>query len=381
MLGGGVLFRSRLTHAIDSSIIAERIAVNHFKLSGKSLSMIRAAVFGHDLGQSPLGHGGDEALKLKLAQHDIDFDDAEGAIKVLTNWSNYGISYKGLNPALGTIRQIALGNHIFAEGDTPNHKSPKKIPKTIKKIDKEFDLELGNWADVEGIIAANADGLSWISEDILTGLVEGIFTLKELTSASPLAARLCQQIIDDMKKHGCEKQAKAIEERFDSLLHVTELDFIKLLTHALQQEMILDLVWETEYRMKEYKKKIKYADDVRKLPEPLVAFSPAMYEQWHYLFKFFGKYLYPRLLQASRSFEAVVSSIFDHLIENPKYMSENYKKRAKGKKSKALAGLVVEYMMREMTDKDIIEEIERIDPGLFEILLNNEHAKDISALV
>lgn len=381
MLGGGLLFRSRLTHVIDASIIAERIALNYFGLNRKSLSLIRASVLAHDLGQSPLGHGGDEALKLKLKEHDLNFDDAEAAVKVLTKWSNYGISYPGLNPTIGLLRQIALGNYTYRNGNDKNYKNPDHISDRIKEINEECDLELDGWADTEGRIAANADGISWICEDILSGLIEGIFTPEELISSSVLIADKYQNLIDDLNKNGCKKDADEIQDKFSSGFNIEDMDFVKLLSHSLQQEMITDLTEETGKRLKEYKTAIKYAEDTRKLERPVIAFSNKMYEQWERIFLFFSKNMYSRLLQSDNSFEGLVSRIFDHLKDNPQFMTSHYQKRAARAKGKDMARLVVEYMMREMTDKDIINEIEEIDPGLFELLLNKEQAKDLKAVL
>ena len=380
MFGGGVLFRSRLTHAIDSSVIAERIAVNHFKLKGKSLSLIKASVLAHDIGQSPLGYSGNKALERKLHEYKIDFDDSVGAIKVLCHWSNYGISFAGLNPTVGLLRQIALGGITYRAGVGKNYINPKNITQTVKEIDKQCNLDLNNWADIEGLIANIADGLSWINEDIMAGLIEGIFTLSELTSASPLALRIYHSLIFDMKKNGYSKKAKEIENKFYEPLGLSESDFVKLLCHYMLNEMILDLVTETKFQLNENKSKIKFADDSRKLEQPIISLSPAMYEQWNYIFKFFYKNLYSRLLQANGGFEDIIERIFDHLYKNPQYMDPIYQKRAVQLKGRALAELVLEYIMMEMTDREILNEIELIDPGLFEIIINNMNAVDHHAL-
>ncbi len=382
MLGGGSIFRSRLTHVIDSSIIAQRIAVDFFKIQGTSLNLIQAAALTHDLGQSPLGYGGEKALSTKLAEHGVQFNDKNTAVKVLTEWSNQGISFRGLNPTIGLLRQIILGLDKYSKRERSFFiKDPEDLSEYIQGINKVHKLELEHWADMEGRVAVYGDAFSWICEDGMMGLLEGIFTLKEFTEASPLAKKVYQTLIQDIKDKGYDEEAKMIKDNFDVPISSRFKRFIKMFTQIMQREMISDLVNTTEKRFEENRSKIKYADDARRFDKPIVSVSDKLFKEWEKLWAFYAKKLYTRLLQANGSFENVVGRIFDHFMEHPEYMVKHYTKLAeKADNKRQRAEVVAEYMNRELTDRDIIIAIRRIEPKLLRKMLENQLAKDIDAI-
>jgi len=384
MLDSGGMFRSRLTHAIDSSVIARRIAHDNFGITGSSLFLTEAAALTHDLSQSPLGYSGDKAIKNKLAGFGISYNEKNIAVKVLTEWSNQAISFKGINPTIGLLRQVVMSTETYNAKFKGSwmFQDKAELSKYITDIDKTYNLELEGWGDIEGRIGVLADGFSWLSEDIMAGLNEGIFTLKELTENVPLAKSAYEFLLSDLKNQELGNEISEIKNNFAAPLSSRFSRFIKTLSLMIQKEMIADLVDETEKRYLQYHEKIKYADDARRLEMPIVCISDYMLAESERITGFFGKYMYPRLMQADGSFENLIAKVFDFLLKSPEYMSRHYTKLVeKSESEKQAAEVVGEYMNRELTDGAIIKIIMKLDRQLLRRLIKNRFAaKDLQAL-
>jgi dGTPase len=107
-------FRTRLTHTLEMMQVARTIA----RSLGLNEDLTEAIALGHDLGHTPFGHTGEEALSRVLATHDRTFRHNEHSLRVVDNLENEG---EGLNLTLevrdGILNHTGNGYPSTREGE------------------------------------------------------------------------------------------------------------------------------------------------------------------------------------------------------------------------------------------------------------------------
>src|SRR5271154_6495671 len=146
-------FRTRLTHTIEVAQIARALA----RALGLDDDLAEAVALGHDLGHTPFGHTGEDALE-GLVKHNGPLIDSEG--RPLERYRERG------------------------------------VPLAILDYVRRHPLELHTFASLEAQVAAVADDIAYNAHDIDDGLRAGLFGLDDL-KVMPLTA----EIIADIDKH------------------------------------------------------------------------------------------------------------------------------------------------------------------------------------
>lgn len=105
-------YRDRLTHTIQvaqtAKIIASKLSLNIY--------LAEAIALAHDLGHTPFGHSGEQALDEVLKEFGSNFEHNRQSLKVVTELENYFSSQKGLNLNYETL--LGIDKHAFT------HKNP-----------------------------------------------------------------------------------------------------------------------------------------------------------------------------------------------------------------------------------------------------------------
>ncbi len=173
----GDFFRTRLTHSIEVSQIARSIT-NEF---GLNESLAEAIALAHDLGHTPFGHIGGDALDecLKTDGHSNGFEHNFQSFRVVAKLEKRYSGFDGLNLTFATLEGIL------------KHSYPYKKTFLPQNIDEQFDLQ--KHPTYEAMVVDRADEIAYMSHDIDDGVHSGLITFEELRE-SELAAEILQKV-------------------------------------------------------------------------------------------------------------------------------------------------------------------------------------------
>ncbi len=231
-------FRVRLTHSIEVAQIGRTMA----RILGLNEDLTEALCLAHDLGHPPFGHGGEDALKLALADAG-GFDHNAHTLRLVTTLENPYPDFDGLNLSWEMLEGLA------------KHNGPVTKPSwAMVEANAAVGLELACWPSLEAQVAAIADDIAYDNHDIDDGLRSGILDLDALL-AVPFIAR----------------HWAAVEARHPGL----DRDrMIKALVRDGIGAMVSDVLAETHRRIAEAG--VENLTDVRTAGRQLAGFSAAM---------------------------------------------------------------------------------------------------------
>ena len=169
----GDYFRTRLTHSIEVAQVARTIA-GALRLNGE---LTEAVALAHDLGHTPFGHTGEDALHKLMAPYG-GFDHNAQAIKIVTTLERHYAEFDGLNLTWDTLEGIAKHNGPVT-GD---------VPHALADYNARHDLELHTHASAEAQVAALSDDIAYNNHDLHDGLRAGLFTEEEIAELPMVGA-------------------------------------------------------------------------------------------------------------------------------------------------------------------------------------------------
>src|SRR5271156_4706316 len=186
-------FRTRLTHTIEVAQIARALA----RALGLDDDLAEAVALGHDLGHTPFGHTGEDALDACMAG-DGGFDHNSHALRIVTELERRYADFDGLNLTQPTLAGLVKHNGPLLDpsGSPAERYRVRGVPISILRYDKRQSLDLGRYASLEAQAAAIADDIAYDAHDIDDGLRAGLFSIAELRGAVPFAAGLLSEISD-----------------------------------------------------------------------------------------------------------------------------------------------------------------------------------------
>ncbi|WP_371060340.1 deoxyguanosinetriphosphate triphosphohydrolase [Rhodosalinus sp. 5P4] len=168
----GDYFRTRLTHSLEVAQVARTIAGT----LDLDPALTEAVALAHDLGHTPFGHTGEDALDA-LMQPYGGFDHNAQAIRIVTRLERHYAAFDGLNLTWETLEGLAKHNGPVTGA----------IPYALAEYDAVHDLELDTHASAEAQVAALADDVAYNSHDLHDGLRADLFTLEEIAALPVLA--------------------------------------------------------------------------------------------------------------------------------------------------------------------------------------------------
>ncbi len=175
----GDYFRTRLTHSLEVSQIARTLA----RQLGLDETLAEAIALSHDLGHTPFGHIGGDALdeQLKADGHLNGFEHNFQSFRVLTRLEKRYPNFDGLNLTFATLEGVL------------KHSFPYRKPFLPDAIVEAFNLE--RHPSLEAMVVDHADEIAYTSHDIDDGIKYGLITFDDLLD-EPLAQR-----VDAMVQH------------------------------------------------------------------------------------------------------------------------------------------------------------------------------------
>ena len=309
-------YRTRLTHTLEVSQIARSIS-RYFKLNEDLTEAISLA---HDLGHTPFGHAGEDAL---VKASNSYFNHNDQSFRIITFLEKVYLEFDGLNLTWETLEGIA------------KHNGPiKKINKksNIYLFSNEFmDLDLKTFPSLEAQIAAISDDIAYINHDLDDGFRAGLFDLKNL------------------KKYSFYKK---IIKNYSVNLNTDR--FKKEFVRKLINTMVVDLIKQTEKNLN--KLKPKNVNDIRNAGFNIVSFSNKMKKSISEIRFFLNKRMYNHkiIINKTKKYKKLIQDLYKFYITNKiniptSWIKSTYKDNNVEKKQ-----VIIDYISG-MTDRYILK--------------------------
>jgi len=327
-------YRTRLTHSLEVAQIARSIA----RSLGLNEDLAEAVALAHDLGHTPFGHAGEEALDHCMAEFG-GFDHNEQTFRIVTMLEKRYAAFDGLNLTWESLEGVVKHNGPLIGPHASAKAQARPVPATIAEYCRKSDLELTGFAGPEAQVAALSDDIAYNNHDIDDGLRAGLFELTDLKDV-PLAGPVIAEVL---------RLYPGLET--PRLIHEAVRRMINL--------MVRDVIDETTRRLAVAAPASVAA--IRGRDAPVVAFTDAMRANDRALkeFLFARMYRHHRVNQMTMKAKRVVSELFDLHLERPQLLPPEWYALTSGPASAATARVVADYIAG-MTDKFALETHRRL---------------------
>ncbi|RKP44037.1 deoxyguanosinetriphosphate triphosphohydrolase [Trinickia fusca] len=310
----GDLFRTRLTHSLEVAQIARSVARN----LRVNEDLVEAISLAHDLGHTPFGHAGQDALNECMREHG-GFEHNLQSLAVVDELEEHYGGFNGLNLCFETREGIL--KHCSREN-----------ARKLGELGERFLT--GKRPSLEAQIANIADEIAYNNHDVDDGLRSGLLTIEQLAS------------VELWKTHYDE--ARRAHPQLDGRRLVNET------VRRIINTLIVDLIETTRHNL------AKHAPDsldaVREAP-PLVAHSDAIAAQAVELKRFLLKNLYRhyRVMRMTNKAQRVVKGLFDAFTEDPRLLPPAYLAE-----DEAAQPRLISHYIAGMTDRYALKEYQRL---------------------
>lgn len=328
-------YRTRLTHTIEVSQIARSIA-RSLRLDEDLTECLALA---HDLGHTPFGHTGEDALDEAMISYG-GFDHNAQSLRIVTSLEQRYADFDGLNLSWETLEGLVKHNGPLTHPDgSPTGKyAGKPLPHAVRVYQSLQDLDLHTWPSAEAQVAAISDDIAYNAHDIDDGLRAGLFELKDLRELPLLDEFLCE-----------------IERKYPNL---EENRRIHELVRRLITRMVEDVIETATTRFA--MDPPGSAQEIRLADRAVIHFSETMEAADRAIkgFLFPNMYRHASVVPIRRDAERLVKDLFETFFREPNKMPEEWRSGLSGMTDKRLARRVCDYIAG-MTDRYAIAEHRR----------------------
>ncbi len=321
-------FRTRLTHSLEVAQIARTIA----RALGLDEDLAEALALAHDLGHTPFGHAGEEALNAGMQPYG-GFSHNDQTLRILTRLERGYAEFDGLNLTWETLEGTAKHN-----GPLVGPGIERPVPPSIAAYDARHPLGLDTWPGPEAQVASLADDIAYNNHDIDDGLRAGLFAVADLAEV-PLVGPVFAEVA---QRYPGIDEPRLIHEAIRRLIDC----------------MVRDLVGETRKRLAE--SGAGSADAVRALAAPVAAFSAQMRDHDRTLKRFLFERMYRhyRVNRMSSKARRVVRELFQLFLAEPECLPGEWRALTGGSQAET-ARIVADYLAG-MTDRFALDEHRRL---------------------
>ncbi|MDR9028531.1 Deoxyguanosinetriphosphate triphosphohydrolase-like protein [Burkholderia multivorans] len=310
----GDLFRTRLTHSLEVAQIARSVTRN-LRLNE---DLVEAISLAHDLGHTPFGHAGQDALNACMREYG-GFEHNLQSLAVVDELEEHYGAFNGLNLCFETREGIL--KHCSREN-----------ARKLGALGERF-LQ-GRQPSLEAQLANIADEIAYNNHDVDDGLRSGLITIEQLAE------------VELWQRHYEQALAEFPHLEGRRLVHETVRRIINTL--------IVDLIDETTRNLARVAP--ASIDDVRAAP-PLVSHSEPVAAQAAALKRFLFKNLYRhyKVMRMASKAQRVVTGLFDAFIDDPRLLPPPYQPDDRAQQPRLVA-----HYIAGMTDRFALKEYQRL---------------------
>ena len=321
----GDFYRTRLTHSIEVAQVARTIA----GALGLNTDLTEAVALAHDLGHTPFGHTGEDALCDLMAPYG-GFDHNAQAIRIVTNLERHYADFDGLNLTWESLEGIAKHNGPVAA----------PYPWALAEYNARHDLELTTYASLEAQIAAIADDIAYNHHDLHDGLRAGLFEVADIM-ALPLLGPCFGEVDTAYPDVDPTRRRHEALRRFFGVLVEDVIAYANTALGALDPAS---------------------PQDIRHAGRAMVRFSDQVFADLKEVraFLFTRMYRAPRVVETRAIVTDVVNDLFPHMMAHPDQLPRQWQAEVRAAQDDTtLARLVCDYIAG-MTDRFALQTHRRI---------------------
>ena len=291
-------YRTRLTHSLEVAQIGRTLA----RVLRLNEDLVEAISLAHDLGHTPFGHSGEDALNEAMAAVG-GFDHNAQSLRIVTFLEHRYAAFRGMNLTWETLEGIVKHNGpLIDHNGAPLAKYAENgLPLAIRASMQVQDLRLDTYPSLEGQIAALADDIAYNNHDIDDGFRAGYIAVKELEEV-PMAGRTIALV---RARYGDLPDAPLVYE----------------MNRRMIASMVQDVLAETRARIAAANPST--IEDIRGCREPLAQFSETMAADITDLRRFlFAKvYKHPAIVRKMTEAQHVLRELYAYFAEHPEDMN------------------------------------------------------------
>jgi len=277
-------YRTRITHSLEVAQISRTLA----KYFNVNEDLCETLSLSHDLGHTPFGHAGEDALDECMNLHG-GFDHNIQTLRIVTLLERKYYNFKGLNLSLETIDGLVKHNGKVLNQNKFNSILGKKFFKN--KINYSLNPSL------EAQLAAISDDIAYNSHDLEDGLRAKLYTIKDLKYIPILSSVIA-------------KHEKFIKLKGSELVS-------RQIIRSIINEMVKDIILNTKKNIKKHK--INSAKDIHNSESLLVCFSKEM-QLFDVSIKSFLRermYFSKNVLKKTNNGKKIIEVLFFKIKKNP----------------------------------------------------------------
>ncbi len=288
----GDLYRTRLTHSLEVAQLGRSIA----RALALNEDLLEAIALAHDLGHTPFGHAGQDALDECMKPHG-GFEHNLQSLRVVDVLEQRYPCFDGLNLTYetreGLLKRCSMAVAQHMETQEPGGPARRIVA--------------GESPSLEAQLANLADEMAYNAHDIDDGLRSGLLSMAQLRDVPLFAVH----------------RAAALAE-YPRLQHSPDRRLLAETLRRMLSAQVADVIAATNANL--HKHSPAHAQDVRALP-PLVQFTPPMREQVTALkrFLFASLYRHPQVAHTTSQARDVVRALFVAYAASPQQLPDEHR--------------------------------------------------------
>ena len=284
-------YRTRLTHSMEVSQIARTLS----RSLGLNEDLSETLSLSHDLGHTPFGHAGENALSQCMERHG-GFDHNIQTLRIVTLIENKYYKFRGLNLTIETLDGLIKHN-----GPVKNLTKFKKI---FTKNELKNKIVFDKYPSLEAQVAAISDDIAYNNHDLEDGLRAGLFSIKNIASIS-LISKLINKHIKNIKKF---RREIIISQIVRDLINLMVVDVINTTNKNLKlcnPHTINDIYIQDRLV-------VDFSDKMKKIDNEIKEFLKH------------NMYNHKKVIISANKGKIIISDLFKHLLKNSKkYINKN----------------------------------------------------------
>lgn len=310
----GDLFRTRLTHSLEVAQIGRAIARN----LSLNEDLVEAIALAHDLGHTPFGHAGQDALNACMQEFAPEiggFEHNLQSLRIVDELEERYASFNGLNLCFET--RAGILKHCSARN-----------ARLLGEVAQRFlDRQQPS---LEAQITNFADGIAYNNHDIDDGIRSGLLTVEQM------------------------REVPIFNEHYESVMWLyPDVRGRRVISETIRRminTLIVDLTHTTLSNIQ--KQGVQTIEDVHNAPM-LVGFSPDIQEQEEELRRFLMTNLYRhyKVMRMSGKATMIIRDLFKAFIDDPRLLPTDYQHEDELAQQRAIAdyiaGMTDRFAMRE----------------------------------